>query len=237
VERRTLMERTKAEKFCDRELDGVYRAIRERRDVRSGFLPEALSDEILLRLLAAAHHAPSVGLMQPWRFIVIRSRQVRGAVRDLFSQAQQLAAESYEGDRAELYRGLKLEGILEAPQNLCIVCDPVSERGHRLGRQSVPETAVYSAVCAVQNLWLAARAEGVGVGWVSILDPEALKVLLGIPTRMVMVAYLCIGYVDGFQPSPELERVGWEQRVPLSEVIRLEHYDGDSILAEKSPVI
>ena len=226
------MIRTKAERFCDRELEGVYRAIRERRDVRSGFLPEALEDDVLLRLLGAAHNAPSVGLMQPWRFIVIRSARVRGEVREIFSQAHKLAADSYEGERGELYRGLKLEGILEAPQNLCIACDPVSERGHRLGRQSMPETAIYSAVCAVQNLWLAARAEGIGVGWVSILDPEALKTLLGIPDHMVLVAYLCLGYVDGFEARPQLERLGWEQRVPLADVIRLEHYEGSPLIAE-----
>jgi 5,6-dimethylbenzimidazole synthase len=228
------MIRTKAEGFCDREREGVYHAIRERRDVRSGFLPEPLTDDVLLRLLGAAHNAPSVGLMQPWRFIVIRSPRVRASVHEIFSQAQCLAAASYEGKRGELYRGLKLEGILEAPQNLCIACDPVSERGHRLGRQSMPETAIYSAVCAVQNLWLAARAEGIGVGWVSILDAEALKSLLGIPSHMVMVAYLCLGYVDGFEARPELERVGWEQRVPLAEVVRLEHYDGSHLLAEQS---
>ncbi len=226
------MIKTKAEAFCDQEQQGVYRAIRERRDVRSGFLPEPLADDVLLRLLGAAHNAPSVGLMQPWRFIVIRSPRLRGEVRTLFAQAQQLAANSYEGQRAELYRGLKLEGILEAPQNLCIACDPVSERGHGLGRHSMPETAIYSAVCAVQNLWLAARAEGIGVGWVSILDPEALKNLLGIPSHMALVAYLCLGYVDGFQPSPELERAGWEQRIPLADVIRMEHYDGDPLLTQ-----
>ncbi len=224
------MIKTRAEGFCNGELEGVYRAIRERRDVRSGFLPEPLPDDVLLRLLGAAHNAPSVGLMQPWRFIVIRSPRVRGEVRTLFAQAQQVAAETYQGERAELYRGLKLEGILEAPQNLCIVCDPVSERGHRLGRHSMPETAIYSAVCAVQNLWLAARAEGIGVGWVSILDPAALKAVLGIPPHMVLVAYLCLGYVDEFQPRPELERAGWEQRVPLAEVIRLEHFDGEPML-------
>ena len=224
------MIKTRAEGFCDREVDGVYRAIRERRDVRSGFLPEPLADDVLLRLLGAAHNAPSVGLMQPWRFIVIRSSRVRGEVRNIFAHAQQAAADSYEGERGELYRGLKLEGILEAPQNVCIACDPVSERGHRLGRQSMPETAIYSAVCAVQNLWLAARAEGIGVGWVSILDPEALKQLLGIPNHMVLVAYLCLGYVDNFQQKPELERVGWEQRVPLAEVVRLEHFEGDQLL-------
>jgi 5,6-dimethylbenzimidazole synthase len=228
------MIRTKAEGFCDHEREGVYHAIRERRDVRSGFLPDPLTDDVLLRLLGAAHNAPSVGLMQPWRFIVIRSQRVRASVHDIFSQAQQFAAGSYEGERGELYRGLKLEGILEAPQNLCIACDPVSERGHRLGRQSMPETAIYSAVCAVQNLWLAARAEGIGVGWVSILDAEALKSLLGIPPHMVMVAYLCLGYVDGFEARPELERVGWEQRIPLAEVVRLEHYDGSHLLAEQS---
>ena len=219
----------RAEGFCDRELDGVYRAIRERRDVRSGFLSEPLPDEVLLRLLSAAHQAPSVGLMQPWRFIVVRSAPVREAVRQIFSQAHETAAQVYEGERAELYRGLKLEGILECPQNLCIACDPGSEQGHRLGRQSMPETAIYSAVCAVQNLWLAARAEGVGVGWVSILDPEALKRLLGIPAHMVLVAYLCLGYVDEFQTKPELERVGWERRVPLAEVVRLEHFEGEKL--------
>jgi 5,6-dimethylbenzimidazole synthase len=221
------MIKNRAEGFCEREVKGVYRAIRERRDVRSGFLPEPLADDVLLRLLGAAHNAPSVGLMQPWRFIVIRSPRVRGNVRALFAQAQQVATAAYDGERAELYRGLKLEGILEAPQNVCIVCDPVSERGHGLGRQSMPETAVYSAVCAVQNLWLAARAEGIGVGWVSILDPEALKAVLGVPAHMVVVAYLCVGYVDEFQLRPELERLGWEERVPLGDVVRLERFDGD----------
>jgi 5,6-dimethylbenzimidazole synthase len=196
--------KTRAEGFCDPERTGVYRAIRERRDVRTGFLPEPLPDDVLLRL--------------------IRSPDTRRSVRELFEQAQRSATQTYEGERAELYRGLKLEGILEAPQNLCIVCDPASEQGHRLGRQTMPETAIYSAVCAVQNLWLAARAEGIGVGWVSILDPEALKQLLGIPHPMALVAYLCLGYVDSFQPRPELERVGWEQRVALEDVIRLEHY-------------
>jgi 5,6-dimethylbenzimidazole synthase len=216
--------KTRAEGFCDPELAGVYRAIRERRDVRSGFLPQPLPDEVLLRLLGAAHDAPSVGLMQPWRFIVIRSPETRHAVHSLFAQAQKSATATYEGERAELYRSLKLEGILEAPQNLCIVCDPASEQGHRLGRQTMPETAIYSAVCAVQNLWLAARAEGIGVGWVSILDPEALKHLLDVPRHMALVAYLCLGYVDSFEPRPQLERLGWEQRVALEDVVRLENY-------------
>ncbi len=220
--------------FEESELRGIYRAIRERRDVRSGFLPEPLQEDVLLRLLEAAHNAPSVGLMQPWRFILIRDEEMRKSVHDIFVRANRKAAECYKGERAELYRGLKLEGVLEAPQNLCVVCDPTSDQGHGLGRQSMPETVIYSAVCAVQNLWLAARAEGVGVGWVSILDPEALKKLLGIPAGVVLVAYLCLGYVKSFEPRPELERLGWERHVPLMDLLRSEHYDGAYVPQEPS---
>src|SRR5260370_33383464 len=162
-----------AGKFPEDESRGVYRAIHERRDVRSGFLPETLGDEVLGRLLEAAHRAPSVGLMQPWRFILIRSLEIRKAVHDIFLRSNQAALGTYEGDRAEKYASLKLEGILEAPQNLCIVCNPESERGHRLGRHSMPEMALYSAVCAVQNLWVADRAQRAGLGGVSVLHKQA----------------------------------------------------------------
>jgi 5,6-dimethylbenzimidazole synthase len=224
-----------AEGFPEAELRGVYRAIRDRRDVRSGFLPEPLSDQVLGRLLEAAHHAPSVGLMQPWRFILIRAIETRRAVHDIFLQSNREALETYEGDRAKKYASLKLEGILEAPQNLCVLCDPDCERGHRLGRHSMPETAVYSAVCAVQNLWLAARAEGVGVGWVSILDKQALHSVLQIPANIVPVAYLCLGYVGRFAAEPDLERAGWEHRIPLDQVLRFEQYDARWSAEEKKP--
>jgi 5,6-dimethylbenzimidazole synthase len=224
-----------AEQFTQSELRGVYRAIRERRDVRSGFLPEPLTEPVLGRLLEAAHHAPSVGLMQPWRFILIRAIEIRKAVHDIFLRSNQAALNSYEGDRAKKYASLKLEGILEAPQNLCIVCDPKCERGHRLGRHTMPETAVYSAVCAVQNLWLAARAEGVGVGWVSILDKGALQEVLRIPGDIVPVAYLCLGYVDQFAPEPELEKAGWEHRIPLEQVLGFDQYDVRWSAEEKKP--
>jgi len=214
-----------AQKFTPDELEGVYRAIHERRDVRSGFLPEPLSDPVLYRLLEAAHHAPSVGLMQPWRFILIRAMETRKAVHDIFLRSNQAALDTYDGDHAKKYASLKLEGILEAPQHLCIVCDPECERGHRLGRSSMPETALYSAVCAVQNLWLAARAEGVGVGWVSILDKEALQKVLHIPENIVPVAYLCLGSVDHFATEPDLERARWERRIPLDQVLGFEQYD------------
>ncbi|AXC14401.1 hypothetical protein ACPOL_5147 [Acidisarcina polymorpha] len=208
--------------FGLQERDAVYRAIAARRDVRRGFLPEALPSELLRRLLAAAHKAPSVGLMQPSRFIVIHDLAIRQAVHAAFLEANELALRSYTGERREQYASLKLEGILEAPQNLCILSDPQSDRGHQLGRHTMPETAIYSTVCAIQNLWLAARAEGVGVGWVSILDPARLREILHIPAEIVPVAYLCLGYVDCFGTEPELERSGWERRVPLDSVV---HYD------------
>jgi 5,6-dimethylbenzimidazole synthase len=206
------------------ERDAVYRAIATRRDVRRGFIDKPMPDELLRRLLSAAHCAPSVGLMQPSRFIVIRSREVRSAVHEAFLQANEQATATYSGERREQYAKLKLEGILEAPQNLCILSDPQSERGHQLGRHTMPETAVYSTVCAIQNLWLAARTEGVGVGWVSILNPARLREILNIPVHIVPVAYLCLGYVDRFATEPELERSGWETRIPLEEVVSYDRY-------------
>jgi 5,6-dimethylbenzimidazole synthase len=214
-----------AEGFEAIERQAVYRAIRERRDVRRGFLPKPMPDELLGRLLEAAHSAPSVGLMQPWRFIVVRDIGVRQAIHDIFLDANQEALATYEGERQQNYAGMKLEGILEAPQNLCIVCDSQSSKGHQLGRRTMPETALYSAVCAIQNLWLAARAEGIGVGWVSILEPTRLRRALEIPEHITPVAYLCLGYVDEFSSEPDLERVGWERRSSLESVLAFDRYD------------
>jgi 5,6-dimethylbenzimidazole synthase len=219
------VEMTKAPGFDESERRAVYRAISERRDVRRGFLPESMPDELLGRLLEAAHNAPSVGLMQPWRFIVVRDIGVRQAIHKIFLDTNQQASADYEGERQQNYAGMKLEGILEAPQNLCIVCDSQSSQGHRLGRRTMPETALYSAVCAVQNLWLAARAEGIGVGWVSILEPNLLRHELNIPEHITPVAYLCLGYVDAFAVEPDLERVGWEKRTPLKSVLSFDRYN------------
>lgn len=210
--------------FSDTERAAIYRAIDMRRDVRRGFVDRPLPDELLRRLLAAAHKAPSVGFMQPSRFIVIRDLAIRRAVHGIFEQSNSEASANYTGPQLEQYLALKLEGILEAPQNLCIVCDTGSARGHKLGRHSMPETATYSTVCAVQNLWLAARAEGVGVGWVSILDPARLRAVLHIPDHILPVAYLCLGYVDHFAPQPELETYGWEKRLPLEAAISYDLY-------------
>ncbi len=216
---------TKERGFDEADMRAVYRAIRERRDVRRGFLPDPMPDELLYRLLEAAHDAPSVGLMQPWRFIVVRSLSVRQAVHRIFLDANQKAIAGYEEDRKQAYAAMKLEGILEAPQNLCVVCDSESQQGHQLGRRTMPDTPVYSAVCAVQNLWLAARAEGIGVGWVSILEPERLRTALGIPSHITPVAYLCLGYVDNFASEPDLERTGWERRTPLKSVMSFDKYN------------
>src|SRR6202000_535234 len=223
----TGMEVTKASGFDEEERQAVYRAIRERRDVRRGFLPEPIPDDLLSRLLEAAHNAPSVGMMQPWRFIVIRDLAVRQAIHEIFLDANRQARESYEGEQQQNYAGMKLEGILEAPQNLCIVCDSQSSQGHQLGRRTMPETEIYSAVCAVQNLWLAARAEGIGVGWVSILEPGLLRSTLKIPDQITPVAYLCLGFVTAFSKEPDLERAGWEKRTPLKSVLSLDQYNSD----------
>jgi 5,6-dimethylbenzimidazole synthase len=220
--------------FTQVERDAVYRTIRERRDVRSGYLPRPLENDVLLRLLNAAHMAPSVGLMQPWRFIMVRNAAQRTSVHEIFLRASEAAAALYDGDRRELYARLKLEALLEAPQHLCVVCEANSEQGHALGRHSMPQTPAYSVVCAIQNLWLAARAEGIGVGWVSILDPLAMKDLLRIPPTVELVAYLCIGYVEEFASCPDLERIGWEGRASLASVLREEVFDRPAQLEAKT---
>jgi 5,6-dimethylbenzimidazole synthase len=208
--------------FTDDERRAVYRAIYERRDVRSHFLPDPVPDEVLSRILDAAHHAPSVGFMQPWDFIVVRDASVRRSIHANFECAGKRAAEVYQGEQRKLYDGLKLAGILDAPVNICITCDPDRAKGSGLGRQTDPSVALYSTVCAVQNLWLAARAESLGVGWVSILDFDQLRQTLGIPQALTLVAYLCVGYVSEFRPRPDLEEKGWETRGDLASVT---HFD------------
>jgi 5,6-dimethylbenzimidazole synthase len=205
--------------FSPAERDGLYRAIRERRDVRSQFLPDPIPADVLARLLQAAHHAPSVGFMQPWDFILVESREVRQQVHAIFERENSKAAENYAGDQAALYKRLKLEGILESPLNLCITCDRTRGGPHVLGRNSILDMDLFSACLAVQNLWLAARAEGIGVGWVSILGQQELSAALRLPDHVYPLAYLCIGYVSEFLPAPELEAKGWRTRLPLEQLI------------------
>ena len=188
-----MLARTMSHGFDPADRDAVYHAIFSRRDVRSHFSDAPLDDAVLARLINAAHHAPSVGYMQPWNFIVIRDRHKRAQVRDLFVAARQAEVEQIAADRQDLYRRLRLEGICESAVNLCITCDRSRSADSPLGRWHNPDMDRFSTVCAVQNLWLAARAEGIGVGWVSILDKTALKHLLGIPEHVEPIAYLCLG--------------------------------------------
>ncbi|WP_037081949.1 5,6-dimethylbenzimidazole synthase [Neorhizobium vignae] len=208
-----------AGEFSKAERAAVYRAIETRRDVRDQFLPDPLPDDLVMRLLGAAHSAPSVGFMQPWNFILIRDPAIREAARAAFSRANDEAAEMFAEESRDLYRSLKLEGIVKAPLSICITCDPDRAGPVVLGRTHNPRMDVYSTVCAVQNLWLAARAEGVGVGWVSIFREEDVRALLGIPDRIEIVAWLCLGYVDQLYGEPELALKGWRQRLALEELI------------------
>ncbi len=198
---------------------GLYDAIYQRRDIRSQFLPDPIPDEVLRRVLDAAHHAPSVGLMQPWNFIVVHDREIRRRVKNLFEKANSDAAARLEEPRRSKYQELKLEGILESALNLCVTCDHSRFGPFVIGRNTILETDLYSVCCAIQNLWLAARAEGIGVGWVSIVDNDLLREVLSIPPEITPVAYLCLGYVSSFPERPELETVGWLPRLPLEELI------------------
>ena len=213
-----------AGEFTKAEKRGLYKAIYERRDVRDNFLPAPVPDDVLRKLFDAAHHAGSVGFMQPWSFIVVRSPAVKEQVKALFERANLAAAEVFQGQRRELYSRMKLEGISEAPLNVCVTCDPTRHGPDVLGRNTIRETDVYSTCCAIQNLWLSARAEGVGVGWVSIFDPSELRALLRIPSHVVLVAYLCLGYVTEFLPRPQLETIGWLPRLPIEDVIFENHW-------------
>src|SRR5579863_1569946 len=208
--------------FPPAELDAFYQVAGARRDVRNGFLPAPVDDAVLTRVLAAAHQAPSVGLSQPWDFLILRERGVREGVQRLAQAQRDAFADTLPWARALAFRRLKVEAILESPVNVVVTCDPTRGGRHVLGRHTQPQMAVYSTVCAVQNLWLAARAEGLGVGWVSILDPVDLRRTLGIPEQVIPVAYLCLGYVSQFSERPDLEERGWESREPIENLI---HFD------------
>lgn len=216
--------------------DGLYRTIFSRRDVRGQFVSDPIPDEVLSRILYAAHHAPSVGFMQPWNFIIVKSLQVRQKIHSLFSQAHKEATAMFPEEKQETYRNLKLEGILESPLNICLTCDRQRTGPVVIGRTHIDTMDLYSSVCAIQNFWLAARAEGLGVGWVSILDEQKLKQLLDIPDHVAPVGYLCLGYVSHFKGQPELEAAGWLPRLPLEDLVSLDGW-GKEFPAEDSTLL
>jgi 5,6-dimethylbenzimidazole synthase len=205
--------------FPDADRAAVYRAIETRRDVRDQFLSDPLPDDVIARLLAAAHAAPSVGFMQPWNFTLIRDADVLHSAWQAFSRANEEAAGMFDDEKQTLYRSLKLEGIRKAPLSICVTCDPTRGGDVVLGRTHNPRMDVYSTVCAVQNLWLAARAEGIGVGWVSIFHDRDIRDILGIPDHIEIVAWLCVGRVEELYNEPELAVKGWRQRLPLEDLV------------------
>jgi nicotinate-nucleotide--dimethylbenzimidazole phosphoribosyltransferase len=209
-------------RFNDEDLAAVMRAIAERRDIRR-FRPDPLPDDLLRRLLEAAHQAPSVGLMQPWRFVVVRSEQTKAAMQAIAARERLVQSEHFD-ERARQYLDLKIEGIREAPLSICVCCDREGGRGEVLGRHTIRDTDLYSTCLAIQNFWLAARAEGVGVGWVSFYRPEDVRALLHLPQNVVPVAWLCVGYPDERPTRPGLEAAGWERRRALEGFVFSEHW-------------
>ncbi|WP_122617239.1 nicotinate-nucleotide--dimethylbenzimidazole phosphoribosyltransferase [Streptomyces sp. Tu 4128] len=210
--------------YDDAERAAVLKVMRERRDIRNGFRGDPIPHEVLLRVLEAAHTAPSVGHSQPWDFVVIRSADTRRAMHELAMRQREAYAKSLPKGRAKQFKELKIEAILDTPVNIVVTADPTRGGRHTLGRHTQPQMAPYSSALAVENLWLAARAEGLGVGWVSFFDEREMVRALGLPEHLDVVAYLCVGYVDEFPDEPELMQAGWSKRRPLSWVVHEETY-------------
>jgi nicotinate-nucleotide--dimethylbenzimidazole phosphoribosyltransferase len=210
--------------YPEEQREAIYRVIAERRDVRRGFLPDPVPPEVLSRVLAAAHQAPSVGFSQPWDFIVITDRERRSRIAERARARRDEYAADLPGARALAFDRLKIESILDTPVNIVVTCDRTRGGRHTLGRQTQPRTADFSSVLAVANLWLAARAEGLGVGWVSFFGEDEVARELRLPAHLEVIAYLCVGYVSEFGVSPELEVTGWARRRPASWAVHAEEY-------------
>jgi 5,6-dimethylbenzimidazole synthase len=222
---------TDLDSFTFTEKEGLYKAVFSRRDVRSHFIDKKIPDDVLVKILNAAHHAPSVGYSQPWDFILIKNKATRLKVKNSFilEREKSISLLDNDLDKQDKYIKLKLEGILESDINICVTYDPERFGPFILGRTSIPETGEYSVCCAIQNIWLTARAEGIGVGWVSILSIDDLRKILRIPNHVKPIAYLCLGYVNKFEDRPDLERVGWLKRTILSKVIHFEDWNNTEL--------
>ncbi|MCF1599470.1 nicotinate-nucleotide--dimethylbenzimidazole phosphoribosyltransferase, partial [Streptomyces muensis] len=219
--------------YDDAEREAVLKVMRERRDIRNGFRSDPIPHEVLLRVLEAAHTAPSVGHSQPWDFVVIRSADTRRTMHELAMRQRDAYAKSLPKGRAKQFKELKIEAILDTPVNIVVTADPTRGGRHTLGRHTQPQMAPYSAALAVENLWLAARAEGLGVGWVSFFDEREMVRALGLPEHLEVIAYLCVGYVDEFPDEPELLQAGWSKRRPLSWVVHEETYGRRALPGEE----
>ncbi|MBV9445502.1 MAG: nicotinate-nucleotide--dimethylbenzimidazole phosphoribosyltransferase [Streptosporangiaceae bacterium] len=217
--------------------EAIYRVIAERRDVRRGFLPDPIPPDVLARLLNAAHQAPSVGFSQPWDFIVITDRDKRQRIAALVQRNRDEYAAALPGGRARAFDKLKIESIVDTPVNIVVTCDRTRGGRHTLGRHAQPRTAGFSSVLAVANLWLAARAEGLGVGWVSFFGEHELAELgeeLSLPPHLEIVAYLCVGYVSEFGAEPELAASGWARRRPMAWAVHADEYGRRGLPGEET---
>ncbi|MEC2078591.1 5,6-dimethylbenzimidazole synthase [Metabacillus fastidiosus] len=204
--------------FTKEEMDAVYKAIYTRRDVRS-FLPNPVPQESIDKIVQAGHNAPSVGFMQPWNFIMVTSKDVKEQLAWAADKERRALAIHYEGEKESKFLSLKVEGLKEAPITICVTCDPTRGGSHVLGRNSIPETDVLSTACAIQNMWLAATAEGLALGWVSFYKKADIRDILEIPPHIDPIALLSIGYTDKYPDKPLLELADWEKRRPLDDLI------------------
>jgi 5,6-dimethylbenzimidazole synthase len=236
------MARNEQHTFSPEMRRGLYEAIFRRRDMRE-FRPDAIGDDVLARVLIAAHHAASVGFTQPWNFIIVRDLERRREVKRVFEEERAKNARQFEGARREKFLSLKLEGILEAPLNLIVTCEPERFGPGVLGKVSLRDVEVYSTCLAVENLWLAARAEGLGVGWVSIMRNDELSRIFAIPANVIPLAYLCVGYVPDFPHRPILESAQWAERLPPRSLLHFDSWsdgaraDNQLAAAMESPLI
>jgi len=211
---------------------GLYEAIFRRRDIRE-FLPYPIPEDVLARVLVAAHHAASVGFTQPWDFVIVQDLERRRRVHAIFGEERIKNAAEFGDERRSKYLSLKLEGILESPLNVLVTCTPGRSGPGILGKTSIRDVEIYSACLAVENFWLAARAEGLGVGWVSILRNDALAQIFSIPDGTIPLAYLCVGYVRGFPEEPILATKGWARRLPPRTLLHFDSWQGSGSPGDK----
>lgn len=204
--------------FTEEEKEGLYKSIYTRRDVRT-FLSDPIPEETIMKLLNAAHHGPSVGFMQPWNFIIISTDKVKERLAWAADKERRALAIHYEDTRQNEFLNLKIEGIKQAPITICVTCDPTRGGSHVLGRNSIPETDIMSVACAIQNMWLAACAEGLAMGWVSFYKKNDVRDILGIPPHIDPVALLSIGFTENYPEKPILETANWEKRRSLNNLI------------------
>lgn len=204
--------------FTEEEKEGLYKSIYTRRDVRT-FLSDPIPEETIMKLLNAAHHGPSVGFMQPWNFIIISTDKVKERLAWAADKERRALAIHYEDTRQDEFLNLKIEGIKQAPITICVTCDPTRGGSHVLGRNSIPETDIMSVACAIQNMWLAACAEGLAMGWVSFYKKNDVRDILGIPPHIDPVALLSIGFTENYPEKPILETANWEKRRSLNNLI------------------